>query len=108
MNFHRPWDSYDLSAGDIAQLSLLEFSNQVIHSFIFTICTNQDGHGFSGLLFSSDRARREFVYFANADSIVTTFRLIAEDDIVEKHMVRDSSREMRVTSASRDHGQREP
>jgi hypothetical protein len=107
MNFHRPWDNYDLSAGDIAQLSLREFSNQVIHSFIFTICTNQDGHGFNGLLFSSDRARREFVYFVNADSILTTFRRVAEDDIVEKHMVRESSGEMRVTSASREHEQSE-
>ena len=87
---------------------LREFSNQVIHSFIFTICTTQGDRGFDGLLFSSDRARREFVYFVDADSILVTFRRIAEDEIVEMHMVRDSSGKTRVTSASRVNGQSEP
>lgn len=87
------------------QLSLREFSNQVIHSFIFTICTAQESHGFDGLLFSSDRARRESAYFVEADSILAVFRRIANDEIVKIHMARDSSGVMRVTSASCSHEQ---
>jgi hypothetical protein len=99
MNFHRPWDHYDLDSGVNVDLPLRELCNQVIHSFIFTICQTEAG-GFDGVLVSSDKGRPKFVYYVDIETFVSLFRTIGDDDITETGWQRDNSGEMRRVYAN--------
>lgn len=97
MNYHRILDHYDLSSGAEHVLTVSEFCNQIVHSFNWTVACNESG-GLEGLFFSSDRARRNFVYFAHIDLITELLLKVGYDDIVSISMHRDHNGNLIVDS----------
>jgi putative aminopeptidase FrvX len=78
-------------------LTLAEFCNQIIHSFNWTVVRNEYG-GLGGVFFSSDRARRKVLYFADIDLIVVLLREIGYDGVVSMSMIREVNGDLKVTS----------
>jgi hypothetical protein len=74
-----------------------EFCNQIIHSFNWTVVCREDG-GLGGVFFSSDRARRKVLYFADIDLIVVLLRGVGYDDVVSMSMTREQNGDWKVTS----------
>jgi hypothetical protein len=64
------------------------------------MCETESG-GLDGVLVASDRERRDFVYLIDVDTLVTLFRDVGDDYIIERRMRRDSTGEMRVIYSSR-------
>lgn len=95
ISFDRVWKHYDLNAGTAWALSLADFCNQIIHSFVWALGGYETG-GLSGVFFSSDRARRNYLYFADADLILSLLRRMAYDDVVGSQMVREANGDWRV------------
>ena len=86
------------------QLTLTEFGNQVMHSWIWMLpATERRPHMFDGVYVSSDRAHKRHVYFIGADSLVGVFRGVGLDDIVSMEMRRDPNGEMHIVRASREY-----
>lgn len=88
------WDKidrlYDLSHCAKASVSLREFCNQIVHSFVFLPCFDGDSGGLSGIFVSSDREKERRLLHFNLCEIVSVFRRVAEDDLVALHMTRDA------------------
>jgi hypothetical protein len=91
------WKHYNLTVSTECALTLADFCNQIIHSFAWAFAGPETG-GFTGLFFSSDRARRRYLYFADSELIVSLLRRVAYDDVVEQHMVRDSNGDWQIVS----------
>ncbi len=85
------------------ELTVTEFCNQVIHSWIWMLSAAEEHpHLFDGIYVSSDRARKRHVYFIAADNLIGLFRAVGQDDIVFMQMQRDGNGDMRVIKASRN------
>jgi hypothetical protein len=98
------YEHYDVESPESVALPLIDFCNQVIHSWIWMLSATQDPpHVFDGVYVSSDRARKHNVYFIPADNMISVFRSVGLDDIVSRRMQRDSNGDMHVVTASRDH-----
>ena len=89
MNWHKLDELYDMDLPSSGRLSVVEFCNQLIHSFVFVPVMN-DHRGLSGLFFSSDRDKGSRLYYAGVEAVVGLASHVVEDDIVSVRMVRDS------------------
>lgn len=102
-------EHYDMEHPEAVALSLTDFCNQVIHSWIWMLsATEEPPHLFDGIYVSSDRARKRHVYFLPADNMISVFRSVGRDDIVSMEMQRDSNGDMHIVMASRDHNPADP
>jgi hypothetical protein len=99
LNWHHIDKYYDLNDGTRMQIKLIDFCNQVIHSFIWVMCQTVS-EGFDGIIVSSDRERRRSVYLIDADTLIHIFRSVAEDEIVKMSVDTDENGEKRVIRAS--------
>lgn len=93
---------YHMSAPKDVDLSLDDLCNQVIHSWTWMLsATESPPHRFDGIFVSSDRARRQHLYFVSAANLIRLFRAVGADDIVEMVLRRDRDMVMHVAKASR-------
>ena len=106
-NRHEFYEHYDMERPESVSLSLGDFCNQIIHSWIWMLsATEAPSSRFDGIYVSSDRARKRHVYFMSADRMISTFRSVGLDDIVSMRLQRDSNGDMRIVDASRARDQR--
>ncbi len=79
----RNWEEinelYDLRPTTVCR-DLVFLCNQIIHSYVFLPILEEDGHGISGILFSSDRHRHQFLYQLDLERVIRLYRQIAKDD----------------------------
>lgn len=95
------WEHYDLESDGTAQLmSFRLLCNQVVHSLIFSLSPFPNGEGLKGFFVASDRMSRESLIFVTIPGLVTMFRAVGQDTVVQVDMRRDGTGVMRVTGAS--------
>lgn len=103
-NRHEFYEHYDMQHPQAVRLTLTEFCNQLIHSWVWMLSATEDHpHLFDGVYVSSDWARKRYVYFIGADSLIRLFRAVGLDDIVSTQMQRDVNGDMHIVRASRGH-----
>jgi hypothetical protein len=96
------WEHYDMESTRTVTLSLSELCNQIIHSWIFMLsASDQEPSYFDGIYVSSDRERKQCVYFVPVGTLVDLFRAVAADDIVELHTKTDAEGVRHIVRASR-------
>jgi hypothetical protein len=101
MNWDRIDELYDLSRPIKRSIGLLQFCNQIIHSFIFLPCFEENLVTLSGFFFSSDRMKIERVLYLEIDTVIALLYSVAQDDIVTLELKRESiGMPMRVTKKS--------
>lgn len=95
MNWHRLDEFYDFDTQGVEQLSLQDFCNQVIHSFIFMPETTGSEEwsaaprSLVGFFVASDHRRSKKLYRLEVDTVIRLLRLIGNEDVVSSHMTRD-------------------
>lgn len=95
------WEYYDLTRGEKAQLSLREFCNQVIHSWVWVLsATDEARPRFDGIFISSDRERKRSVYFFGLETLIDICQAVGDDDIVYTRMAYNAEGERVITHAS--------
>ena len=89
-NAHKPNELYDLARDGVeVNLSLRQFCNQVIHSFIFFVEREEWG-GLTGFYVASDREKESRVLHFDLDEVIETLTNIVEDDIVTMRVQREA------------------
>ena len=90
-NWDRIEELYDLDMPELEQrLSLKDFCDQIIHSFVFVLFFHETG-GLGGFLFASDRAKQKRIYLLEIGSLITALTRIGQDDVVSSRSIRDAS-----------------
>lgn len=89
MNRDRIDELYDLSESESCRISLREFCNQVIHSFIFTPCFRENTANLAGLFVASDRQKERGLFYFDIDKIIEILEAVVQDHIVQMDMRRD-------------------
>lgn len=79
---------YDLDKPAPKSSDLLYVVNQMVHSFIFTLSGDDDGHG---AFFTSDRGKETRLNFVSTDEIVRVFESVGNDYPSEFHAWRDQA-----------------
>lgn len=90
MNNHQINDCFDVNNGNHEDLGIFELCNQFIHSYVFTITSDDDGH-FTGCLVSSDRKRYRKLYYIDRETITKVFRSVGRDYPNTMTITRNSS-----------------
>jgi hypothetical protein len=80
---------FDLSEGKSCRLGLREFCNQIIHSFIFAPCFDEELSVLTGLFVASDRQRSACLLYFEIENVIGLVHEVSQDDIVDMQMVRD-------------------
>jgi hypothetical protein len=80
---------YDFSNPKSSSMGLRDFCDQVIHSFIFELCTKEDNGGLEGLFIAADRQKDKSLLYFDIDIIISALVSIASDDIVSIEWRRD-------------------
>lgn len=75
-NRHEFWDLYNLDEYIVEHRDLIYVSHKIIHSFIFTLSGDEDGHG---AFFTSDRDKDSHLYFMRTNEIVRVFEAVGND-----------------------------
>jgi hypothetical protein len=78
---------FDLSNGRKRAVSIRDFCNQFIHSYVFMPCVFDDGK-LDGIFVASHRTRNSVLYFFATDRIVGAWRRVANDEIKHLHLKR--------------------
>lgn len=100
---HEFYEHYDMGLATEVDLSLGDFCNQVIHSWIWALsATERQPRRFDGVFVSSDRARKLHLYFLSAATLIELFRAVGGDDIVQVVYRHDREGVANVVSASRN------
>lgn len=101
-NRHEFWKHFDMQNPEPVDLTLTEFSNQLIHSWVWSLSAAEDAaQGFDGVWVSSDWASKTCLYFISAETLIGLFRAVGLDDVVEVQYQRGGDGVMRVVKASR-------
>lgn len=82
MSSHHLERFYNLSASTKQMLSPQRLCDQLIHSFQFVPVTDEPQHRLEGLLFNSDRTRREGLFFIEWPEFARFVTAVAQDGIV--------------------------
>jgi hypothetical protein len=90
MNWHKLDKLYDLASSKPSDLSVLDFCNQVIHSFVFSILWHEEAGGIEGFFISSDRQRAKGLFHVSLDEVLELTDAIVADDIVHSVSRRSS------------------
>lgn len=70
------WELYDLEDGRAELRDLLYVAHQMVHSFIFVLSGDDDGHG---AFFTSDRDKKNRLSFITTNEIVNIFETVGKD-----------------------------
>jgi hypothetical protein len=70
------WELYDLDNAALELRDLLYVAHRMVHSFIFILSGDDDGHG---ALFTSDRDKDTRLNFISTDEIVRVFEVVGQD-----------------------------
>jgi len=81
MNWHRFQRFYDLSQEDGVSLRLREICNSLIHSFVFSLVTD-DSHRLCGVFVNSNRTKEKFIYYIELNTFLKLINDVINDDIV--------------------------
>jgi hypothetical protein len=101
-NRHEFWEYFDMQNPEPVDLTLTEFSNQLIHSWVWSLSATEDApHRFNGVWVSSDWASKTCLYFISAETLIALFRAVGLDEVVEVRYQRGSDGAMRVVKATR-------
>lgn len=87
-NRHRIEEHFDLETRNEETRDLVFLCNQFVHSFIFTVVTDEN-NAFAGVFVASDKARNDRLYFVAASQIFLAFRTVGRDYPVRQHMIRN-------------------
>lgn len=76
-------EHYDMHQPEPVQLTITEFCNQVIHSWVWMLsATEHRPHRFDGIFVSSDWAKKRHIYIFDVETLVRVFRGVGSDDVV--------------------------
>lgn len=78
MNAHKIDELFDLEVTNTEQRDLTFLCNQFVHSYVFVTAQDEDGK-LAGAYVSSDRARRDRLYFVELAHILRAFRTVGKD-----------------------------
>lgn len=70
------WELYDLEQPAQEFRDLLYVAHRMVHSFIFTLSGDDDGHG---VFFTSDRDKESRLNFLSTDEIIRVFEIVGTD-----------------------------
>lgn len=70
------WDLYDLELPKLEERDLLYVAHRMVHSFIFILSSDDDGHG---AFFTSDRDKESRLNFISTDEIIRVFEIVGND-----------------------------
>lgn len=70
------WELYDLEDPRSEQRDLLYVAHRMVHSFIFVLSGDDDGHG---AFFTSDRDKETRLNFLSTEEIVRVFQAVGSD-----------------------------
>jgi hypothetical protein len=87
-SWHRLEEHFDLGTQNEETRDLVFLCNQFVHSFIFTVVTDEK-NSLAGVFVASDKTRNEKLYFVAASQILLAFRTVGRDYPVKQHMVRN-------------------
>lgn len=79
---------YDLDVELRQDVSIKDFCNQIIHSFVFVVCFNDDLRGIKGFYVSSDRFKDKGLWYFDLDDVIALLLKVANDEIVYLRMER--------------------
>jgi hypothetical protein len=88
MNWHTIGELYDLSRHTKVDLSLRDFCNQIVHSFVFVLSFAAPG-GLAGFFVASDREKERRLLHLPIDTVADALLRVADDDIATLHMSRN-------------------
>jgi hypothetical protein len=77
----RFWEFYDMDSPSRESLSIRGVCNQIIHSWMWCLSASKDGRQFDGVYIASDKTRGTKLYHISVDSLISIFRLVADEDI---------------------------
>ncbi len=101
MNWHRIDELFDISSKKRRTFCPKELCHQIIHSFVFVPCLDDDTASLSGFFIASDWQKKKNLFFVNIDEIIKMLEAIANDNIERSIGQRDpESGEMKVTAKS--------
>lgn len=81
-NWHRVDEFYDYTGASDGTISLREFANQLIHSYIFGPITADSGGKLVGFFVASDNGRKHQLYEFAIEEVIDALRLIGKDEVV--------------------------
>ena len=97
------WELYNLDDGRAELRDLLYVANQMVHSFIFILSGDDDGHG---AFFTSDRDKKTRLSFISTAEIVRIFEIVGNDYPTGFRAWRDADTgEMKWAVPPREEGQ---
>lgn len=70
------WELYNLENAALEHRDLLYVAHRMVHSFIFNLSGDDDGHG---AFFTSDRDKNTRLNFISTDEIVRVFEVVGQD-----------------------------
>jgi hypothetical protein len=79
-NWWEYWELYDLDDGNRETVSLRKLCNQLIHSFIFLVeSDDEEDAAISSVIFNSDRNRNKHLYRIQIVDLVEVMRLVGNE-----------------------------
>jgi hypothetical protein len=94
------WELYDLEDPRSEERDILYVAHRLVHSFIFAISGNDDGHG---AFFTSDRDKERRLNFLSTEEIIRAFETVGGDYPAGFHAWRDKETgEMKWSVPPRD------
>jgi hypothetical protein len=90
MNRHEIDQLYDLSKSKSLKLTLEDFCNQIIHSFVFVPCFAERRSNLAGLFVASDRRKSKGLLYFDINDVIELLEAVGHDDIVSMSWKRDS------------------
>lgn len=95
------WEHFDMDNPQTVELSLTEFTNQLIHSWVWSLSsTESPPYLFNGVFVASDWASKKHLYFFSASTLIELFHAVGDDHVVSSLYQRDSKGIMHITRAS--------
>lgn len=87
-NNHKIDELYDLARINTEQRDLWFIASRLIHSFIFTVCLNENG-GFDGVIFTSDTDKDKKLYILSATEIINIYREVGNNEVTKLSWTKD-------------------
>jgi hypothetical protein len=95
------WEHYDLERYEEVEVPITVMCNQIIHSWNWTISASEAGE-FDGVYVSSDRARKQYLYFVPIDSFIALLREVGNEYVTRISLGRDENGELKYVYKGTD------
>lgn len=102
MNWYELGRWFDFDAGALAPLTVREFCNQIIHSWVFAPCFDDDFKVLEGIFVSSDKMRNRALYFVSLGDVAALYLDVATKEPASVRFTRDASGQWVVDSVVTD------